>query len=83
MAKENLGNLTTEDLIKKKKQTSLATGTLAGALIALLAVTIWHTINKGLTALLVVPFALLPNLIKSYKSIGDIDKELKSRNINS
>ncbi len=83
MTKENLGELTTEDLIKKKKQTSLATGMLAGILTVLLVVTIWQTINKGFTALLIVPFALLPTLFKSYKSIGNIDNELKSRNINS
>lgn len=83
MAKENLGDLTKEDLIKKKKQTSLTTGLLAGVLTALLVVTTWQTINKGFTALLIVPIALLPILFESYKSIGDIDNELKSRNIKS
>ena len=80
MAKENLGDLTTEDLIKKKKQT---TGMLGGLLTGLLVLTIWYTISEGFTALLIIPIGLLPILFESYKSIGNIDKELKSRNINS
>ena len=80
--KDNFSDLTTEDLIKKKKSTSFATGLFTGVLVALFIVTILQTINKGVTALLAIPFALLPLLIQSYRQVKSINKELKSRNIN-
>ncbi len=80
--KDNFSDLTTEDLIKKKNATSLTTGLLAGVLVALFIVTTLQTINKGVTALVGVPFALLPSLIQSYSQVKSINKELKSRNIN-
>jgi hypothetical protein len=80
MAKENLSELSTEDLIKKKKSTTFSTGLLGGVLIALLVITILQTVNKGATALLAIPFALLPILIKSYNQVKAMDRELKSRN---
>ena len=80
--KGNFSNLTTEDLIKKKKSTTFSTGLLGGVLIALLVTTILETMNKGATALLAIPFALLPILIKSYSQVKSMDKELKNRNLN-
>jgi hypothetical protein len=46
MAQENLHELSTEDLIKKKKTLSFATGILIGALTVLLIITILRAINK-------------------------------------
>ena len=80
--KDNFSNLTTEDLIKKKKSTTFSTGLLGGVLIALLVITIFQTMNKGATALLAIPFALLPILIKSYNQVKSMDKELKNRILN-
>ena len=80
--KDNFSNLTTEDLIKKKKSTTFSTGLLGGVLIALLVITILQTMNKGATALLAIPFALLPILIKSYNQVKSMDKELKNRILN-
>ena len=56
---------------------------LGGLLTGLLVLTIWYTISEGFTVLLIIPIGLLPILFVSYKSIGKINKELKSRNINS
>lgn len=78
--KDNFSDLTTEDLIKKKKSASFATGLLAGVLIFLFVTTIFQTINKGVTPLLAIPFALLPLLIMSYNQVSSMNKELKSRN---
>ncbi len=80
--KDSFSEMTTEDLIKKKKSTSFVTGLLAGALIGLLMIVIFQTINKGFTPLLAVPFALLPILILIYSQVRSMDKELKSRNSN-
>ncbi len=80
--KDNLSDMTTEDLIKKKKSTSFATGLLTGVLIVLFMSTIFQTINKGFTTLLAVPFGLLPLLIMSYSKLNSMDKELKSRKTN-
>ena len=82
MAKENFSELSTEDLIKKKKTMSYATGVLAGALIMLLLITIYKVINKWFAPLIVLPFALLPTLIINYNQVKSMDKELKSRNLN-
>ena len=81
-SKDNFSNLTTEDLIKKKRSTTFSTGLLGGVLIALLVITILLTMNKGATALLAIPFALLPILIKSYNQVKSMDEELKNRNSN-
>lgn len=80
--KDNFSNLTTEDLIKKKKSTTFSTGLLGGVLIALLVISILQTMKKGATALLAIPFALLPVLIESFNQIKSMDKELKKRNLN-
>ena len=84
MVKENLNELSTEDLIKKKKTGSLATGILAGVLIALLIVAINLTNKKGLIDfnLVAVALGLSPILFLNYKNIQKIDEELKSRNSN-
>lgn len=82
LKKDNFSDMTTENLIKKKKSTSFATGLLAGVLIFLFVTTISQTINKGFTPLLVVPFASLPVLIIIYGQVRSINKELKSRRSN-
>lgn len=79
LKKDNFSEMTTEGLIKKKKSTSFATGLLAGVLIFLFLITVFQAINKGVTPLLAVPFALLPLLIMSYNQVSSINKELKSR----
>jgi hypothetical protein len=82
MAKQNLSELSTEDLIKKKKTLTFVTGILAGMLIVLLIITIFQTISEGFKPLIAVPFGLLPILILSYNQVSSMDKELKSRNSN-
>ena len=77
MAKENLSELSTEDLTKKKKQTSFVMGLLTGALIMAIFLTI---ISKGFPYLTIIPFACSPILFIIYKNLRDINKELKSRN---
>ena len=79
MTKENFSELSTEDLIKKKKAMTFAMGLLIGALTLLFIITVYQTINKRGTALLAVPFALLPILIMCYGQVNSMSKELKSR----
>jgi hypothetical protein len=79
MAKENLSELSTDDLTKKKKQTRFVMGLLTGALIMAIFLTI---ISKGFSYLNIIPFACSPILFIVYKTLSDINKELKSRNSN-
>jgi hypothetical protein len=82
IAKENFSNLTTEDLIKKKKATTMVTGVLAGMLTVLLIMATLLAISQGLTgvALIAVALSLSPILFMNYNSIKTINAELKSRN---
>ncbi len=82
LKKDNFSDLTTEDLIKKKKSTSFATGLLAGALIGLFVFAGFQAINKGITPLLAIPFALIPILVMSYSQVSSMNKELKNRQSN-
>lgn len=79
LKKDNFSDLTTEDLFKKKKSMSFATGLLVGALIVFFLITILETITKGFTPLLIVPLASLPVLIIIYGQLKSINKELKNR----
>ena len=79
---DNFVDMTTEDLIKKKKSASFAAGLLTGALSALFIITTFQAINKGFTPLLFIPFASLPILIIIYNQVRSINKELKSRQSN-
>jgi uncharacterized membrane protein len=82
MAEENFSELTTEELIKKKKTTTMVTGLLAGVLIASLVIAAFQAVKQGAKgfSLIAVTLALLPILFLSYSSIKKINEELKSRN---
>ena len=82
MAKENFSELTTEELIKKKKTTTMVTGILAGMLTVLLIMAVFLAIKQGATgiSLIAVALGLLPILFINYNGIKTINAELKSRN---
>ena len=82
IAKENFSELTTEELIKKKKATTMVTGVLAGMLTMLLIMAAFLAIKKGATGinLVAVALGLSPILFVNYNSIKAINAELKSRN---
>lgn len=80
MAKENISELKTEYLIKKRKTILTVTGMLAGMLVVLFVMGIFLSIKKGFSALVVVPFGLLPIVILNYNEVSKINKELTSRN---
>lgn len=85
MAKENFSELTTEELIKKKKTTTMVTGVLAGMLTVLLIMATFLAITQGLTgvSLIAVALALSPILFMNYTIVKKINEELKSRTLNS
>jgi predicted lipid-binding transport protein (Tim44 family) len=82
MAKENLSELTTEELSKKKKTTTMLTGLLAGMLTVLLIMATFLAITQGATGISLIAVALGLSLILfiNYNSIKTINAELKSRN---
>ncbi|MFM2394705.1 MAG: hypothetical protein RLZZ546_2687 [Bacteroidota bacterium] len=81
-AKENFSEIATEELIKKKKTTTMVTGVLAGMLTVLLIMATFLAIKQGLTgiSLMAVALGLSPILFINYNSIRAINAELKSRN---
>ena len=83
MKKENFSELTTVELIKKKKNTKMLTGVLIGMLAAMLVVAVFSAIKKGRVdiSLVAVALGLLPISIINYNSIKAIDAELGNRNI--
>ena len=80
--KDNFSDFTTEDLIKRKKTTTIVTGFLAGMLTVLLVMAILLAIEQGLIgySLIFVALGLSPILFINYNSIKTINEELKSRN---
>ncbi|GAB3796317.1 hypothetical protein GCM10028819_13700 [Spirosoma humi] len=68
-----------EKLQRQAKTIKVATGTLAGMLLVLLVMAIFLSIKKGFSALVIIPFALLPILITNVNSLKQIKKELESR----
>ncbi|MET3126792.1 putative membrane protein YwaF [Arcicella rosea] len=82
MEKENLHELSTEELIKKKKSLNFAFGLMVGSLIITLIITIFQTIKNGFQLSNIIPFSFLPITAIIYNSITNINKELKSRNVN-
>jgi fructose-specific phosphotransferase system IIC component len=82
LKRNDFSDVTTEDLIKKKKSTSFVTGLLAGCIIAYSFIAIFQIINEGFTPILIIPFVSLPVLIIIYKQVKSMDQELKSRESN-
>lgn len=80
MAGKKLQEMSSEKLLEQKKAIGFLVGLLTGALLALLAITIYISINQGFTPLFIVPFALLPILLLNVNTLRGIKKELRSRN---
>ena len=74
--------MTTEDLIRRKRSTSFAAGLLAGAIIISFIIMILQIINKGFTALIIIPIASLPILSIMYNQVKSMNQELKNRKLN-
>jgi Na+-transporting methylmalonyl-CoA/oxaloacetate decarboxylase beta subunit len=80
MAGKKLQEMSNEKLLEQKKAIGFLVGLLTGALLTLLAITIYISINQGFTPLLIIPFALLPILLLNVNTLRGIKKELHSRN---
>ena len=79
MKRKKLDEIATEDLHKSVKTVKTITGLLLGELIVLLILSLYITINKGFTALLIIPFALFPIVIVNYISMINLKNEIKLR----
>lgn len=71
--------MSAEKLQQQAKTIKVVTGTLAGILLVLLVMAIMLSVKKGFSALVVIPFALLPIVIINITSLKQIKKELESR----
>lgn len=80
--KDKFANLTTIDLIKRRKDSYAIGGLLYGVLFLLFILITSQLINKEVTPFLGLPFALLPILIINHIRLNSINKELKSRGSN-
>ncbi|MBN8823468.1 MULTISPECIES: redox-active disulfide protein 2 [unclassified Spirosoma] len=83
MKGQKIEEMSNEALLKQKKTTELATGILAGMLLALLVMVVFLATKKGLNAtsigLGVIPFAFMPILFINWNNLKAIKKELSSR----
>ena len=75
MKNENFSDLSTEDLLKRQKTIKPLTILLIGTLV----LSLFITIKKGFTAVLVVPIALSPIAILNLNNLKNIQKEINSR----
>ena len=81
MAKENFSELSTEELIKKKKTMTFTIGLVVGILTILSIIISQNDI--GVTPLLIVVVLVnLPVLIWCNSQVNSMNKELKSRKSN-
>ena len=83
MKDNKLSTKTLEELQKNKKFIKTITIMLISALSLLLILTIYITIIKGFTPLLIIPLALSPIVLLNLNSIRSIDKAIKLRENNS
>ncbi|MBD2756322.1 redox-active disulfide protein 2 [Spirosoma validum] len=83
MKNRKIQEMSNEAWLNQKKTTQLATGMLAGALLALLIMVVLLASKKGLHAtsigLGVIPFAFMPILFLNWNHLKAIKKELNSR----
>ncbi|WP_080057912.1 redox-active disulfide protein 2 [Spirosoma aerolatum] len=83
MKGQKIEEMSNEALLKHKKTTEIATGMLAGMLLALLVMVVFLATKKGLNAtsigLGVIPFAFMPILFLNWNNLKAIKKELNSR----
>lgn len=75
-----LQELSTPDLLKRKKSTQFLTGLLGGSLLALLAIKLYSVFMKdeGILAL-ATPLALSPILVINISTLKAIKAELRAR----
>jgi asparagine N-glycosylation enzyme membrane subunit Stt3 len=71
--------MSVEKLQQQAKTIKVVTGTLVGMLVVLLVMAIMLSVKKGFSALVVIPFALLPIVVINVNSLKQIKKELESR----
>ena len=79
MKNEKFSKMTTEELLKSQQISKTAAYAFAVILLLLFIVNIYLVFKKGFSASQVVPIALLPLLVLNFKTLKDIEEELKSR----
>lgn len=80
MKKEDWSSLSTEDLNQKQKSIKSLTTMLIVTLIALFLISLFVSLKKGFTPLLIIPIALLPVVSMNLNNLKSIKKEIDSRN---
>jgi hypothetical protein len=76
---QQFSEMSVEKLQQQAKTIKVVTGTLVGMLVVLLVMAIMLSIKKGFSALIIIPFALLPIVLINVNSLKQIKKELESR----
>jgi len=74
-----LTELSTEELIKKKRTTGIITGSLAAVLIILFGQSIHAWATEGYPSAIAIPIALSPIVFVYLKKIKEIKRELEVR----
>lgn len=79
MKSTSLTEMSTDELIKNKRTTSIITGSLAGMLIILFAQSIYTWSIEGFTNSVIIPLALSPIVFSNLKKIKEVKRELEMR----
>ncbi len=79
MIKQNLSELTTEQLYKRLKTAKTVTTLLAGLIFLQFAIGIYLTTQQGFNVFTIVPLAFLPILIVNFSTIKTIKDEIAKR----
>lgn len=74
-----LTEMSTEELIKKKRTTGIITGSLAAVLIILLGQSIHAWATEGYPSAIAIRIALSPIVFVNLKKIKEINRELDTR----
>jgi Flp pilus assembly protein TadB len=79
MKQEDLKKLSIEELKGNEKSLKMFFFAFIGVLAFLIGVIIYSIVNKGMTAIIILPITLLPLLFILYKMLNDIKSEIETR----
>jgi hypothetical protein len=81
MENKKITEISNEELIKNEKRMRSIISAFGGILLISFAATIFLSFQKGFSAFVVTPIALLPVFIISVNNWKEMKKEIKSRNL--
>ena len=76
---KQLSEMSVEELNQQQKSIKFVTGVMIGALIAMGAIGVFLTFQKGFSVFTILPVCFLPLAIINFKKLKEIREELRLR----